>query len=180
MAKFNLRSLFSAVKKYQITFPYVVPPILISLAKESQEASDKSFFDLHSVKRIFCGASPLSEELTSHVRKRYPGVLLGHGYCMTEFVAVISQHPQEFYNGSSGCLVPGLEARIVDPEAKMWRDRASGERCSSRVPASRLANSRTTKQRERRSRMDGFGPVTGSNSGCIQRRVMLICSSSIG
>ncbi|CAM1511860.1 Fc.00g093730.m01.CDS01 [Cosmosporella sp. VM-42] len=116
MAKFELMSFIAAVKKFRMTFLYVVPPILISLAKQSAVAKDPELFNLPSVQRIFCGAAPLSGEVTSQIRKRYPGVLLGQGYGMTETATVVSQHPKEVYDGSSGCIVPGLEIRIIDAD----------------------------------------------------------------
>ena len=114
MAKFELMSLIKAVKRFQMTCLYVVPPMLIALAKQGAQAPDPTTFDLPSVRRIFCGAAPLSEELTSQIRDRYPGVLLGQGYGMTEAATVIASHPGVVYDGSSGCVVPGLEVRLID------------------------------------------------------------------
>ncbi|KAI5456050.1 hypothetical protein BGZ63DRAFT_367946 [Mariannaea sp. PMI_226] len=116
MAKYELMTLVAAIKRFQMTLLYVVPPILVSLAKQSGLAKDPEVFNLPSVKRIFCGAAPLSEELTSQIRTLYPGVLLGQGYGMTETATVVCQHPKEVYDGSSGCIVPGLQIRIVDSE----------------------------------------------------------------
>lgn len=113
MAKFELTSFVRAINKYKMTLLYVAPPILISLIKQGALAKDTTDFDLPSVQRIYCGAAPLSEELSSQIRKRYPGVLLGQGYGMTESATVISSHPKDVYDGSSGCIVPGLDIRIV-------------------------------------------------------------------
>ncbi|KAJ6437386.1 phenylacetyl- ligase protein [Purpureocillium lavendulum] len=116
MAKFELINLVTAVNRFRMSLLYVVPPILIALTKQADLANNASFFDMPSVKRMFCGAAPLSEELTSQIRQRYPGVLLGQGYGMTEASTVISQHPEEVYDGSSGCIVPGLEVRLIDSD----------------------------------------------------------------
>lgn len=116
MAKFELTSFVRAIKKYQMTLLYVAPPILISLIKQGALANDMSTFDLPSVRRIYCGAAPLSAELSSQIRTRYPDVLLGQGYGMTESATVISSHPEHVYDGSSGCIVPGLDIRIVDSD----------------------------------------------------------------
>ena len=113
MTRFELTSFVRAIKKYQMTLLYVAPPILVTLIKQGALAKDTRDFDLPSVQRIFCGAAPLSEELSSQIRKRYPGVLLGQGYGMTESATVISSHPKDVYDGSSGCIVPGLDIRIV-------------------------------------------------------------------
>lgn len=116
MRKFELTSFVRAIKKYQMTLLYVAPPILVTLIKQGALAKDTRDFDLPSVRRIFCGAAPLSEELSSQIRKRYPGVLLGQGYGMTESATVISSHPKDVYDGSSGCIVPGMDIRIVDSD----------------------------------------------------------------
>lgn len=122
MAKFELMSFIDAVKKYRMTLLYVVPPILIALIKQGALARDQTIFDLPSVKRMYCGAAPLTEELSSQIRKRYPGVLLGQGYGMTESATVISSHPGEVYDGSSGCVIPGLEIKILDADNNEVRE----------------------------------------------------------
>ena len=114
VAKFELMSLVSAIKEFNMTILYIVPPILISLVKQSAASSDKTIFALPSVQRIYCGAAPLSEELTQQIRKQYPGVILGQGYGMTETATVIASHPKDVFDGSSGCIVPGLECKIID------------------------------------------------------------------
>lgn len=122
MAKFELMNFVRAIKKFQMTMLYVVPPILIALIKQGALAKDPAFFDLPSVRRMYCGAAPLSEELSSQIRKRYPRVLLGQGYGMTESATVISSHPKGVYDGSSGCIVPGLEIKILDLEGNEVRE----------------------------------------------------------
>ncbi|CAG9947951.1 unnamed protein product [Clonostachys rosea f. rosea IK726] len=113
-AKFELRSLVKAIRKFKMTMLYVVPPILIALIKQGALTKDPTEFDLPSVKRMYCGAAPLSEELSSQIKARYPHVLLGQGYGMTESATVMASHPREVYDGSSGCVLPGLEIRLVD------------------------------------------------------------------
>lgn len=116
MAKFELGNFIRDVQRFRMTLLYVAPPILISLAKQSALAKDPSTFDLPSVRRIYCGAAPLSQELTAHLRDRYPNVLLGQGYGMTEAPTVIASHPGDVFDGSSGCIIPGLQIRIVDSD----------------------------------------------------------------
>lgn len=126
MAKFDLMSFIRAVKKFRMTLLYVVPPILISLAKQGALAKDPTIFNLPSVQRIYCGAAPLTEELTSQIRDRYPNVLLGQGYGMTEAPTVIASHPKEVFDGSSGCIIPGLEMKIMDSDGKEVRELNKG------------------------------------------------------
>ncbi|CAG9986790.1 unnamed protein product [Clonostachys byssicola] len=114
VAKFELMSLVKAIRKFKMTMLYVVPPILIALIKQGALTKNATGFDLPSVWRIYCGAAPLSEELTSQIKAHYPQVLLGQGYGMTESATVMASHPHEVYDGSSGCVLPGLEIRLVD------------------------------------------------------------------
>lgn len=83
MVKFDLEALVHAVRRFQMTLLYVVPPILIALAKQSAMAKDPGAYLLPSVRRIYSGAAPLTQELTGAIRQRYPNVLLGQGYGMT-------------------------------------------------------------------------------------------------
>ncbi|KXX76423.1 4-coumarate--CoA ligase-like 7 [Madurella mycetomatis] len=122
MAKFELMSFVHAINRFRMTLLYVVPPILISLIKQGGLAQDPTTFDLPSVKRMYCGAAPLSEELSSQIRKRYPSVLLGQGYGMTESATVISSHPKDVYDGSSGCIIPGIEIKIVGKDGNEVRE----------------------------------------------------------
>lgn len=113
MAKFELMAFIKAVQRFNMTLLYVVPPILIALSKQSALARDPAIFSLPSVRRMYSGAAPLTQELTQAIRERYPNVMLGQGYGMTEAPTVIASHPAEVYDGSSGCLVPGVQARII-------------------------------------------------------------------
>ncbi|VUC27867.1 unnamed protein product [Clonostachys rosea] len=114
VAKFELMNLVKAIRRFNMTMLYVVPPILIALINQGALTEDPADLDLPSVSRIYCGAAPLSQELTSQIRARYPHVLLGQGYGMTESATVMASHPRQVYDGSSGCVVPGLEIRLVD------------------------------------------------------------------
>ncbi|KAF4415773.1 phenylacetyl- ligase [Fusarium acutatum] len=116
MAKFDLMAFIRAIQRFQMTLLYVVPPILINLAKQSALAKDAKTFDLPSVRRIYSGAAPLTEELTEAVRHRYPGVIIGQGYGMTEAPTVIASHPGNVFDGSSGCIIPGVQVRILDSD----------------------------------------------------------------
>jgi acyl-CoA synthetase (AMP-forming)/AMP-acid ligase II len=103
------------VQDYRITVTYVVPPIVLALAKHP--AVDK--YDLSSVRLVFSGAAPLGEELeraTSQCLGRAP-VLQGYG--MTEASPVTHcnamREAGEARPGSVGRTVPNTETRIVDP-----------------------------------------------------------------
>ncbi|KAH9614839.1 hypothetical protein KSS87_006362 [Heliosperma pusillum] len=113
MAKFDLELMLKAIEKYRITHLWVVPPIVLALVKHG--AVNK--YDLSSLKQIGSGAAPLGKEIMSECSKKLPHVFVMQGYGMTETSGMISmEHPKlgARNSGSSGLLVPELEAQIVD------------------------------------------------------------------
>jgi acyl-CoA synthetase (AMP-forming)/AMP-acid ligase II len=95
-----------------------------------------SKYDLSSVTSLFTGAAPLGVETAEDFQKMYPGVTIRQGYgkipmCSEEIclysccigltetsTVVASTHPSDIVLGSSGCLIPGVEARIVSADGK--------------------------------------------------------------
>jgi 4-coumarate--CoA ligase len=59
MTRFELEKILGAVEKYRVTHFWVVPPIILALAKESVVKK----FDLSSLKHIGSGAAPLGKDL---------------------------------------------------------------------------------------------------------------------
>ncbi|XP_074272189.1 putative CoA ligase CCL7 [Silene latifolia] len=113
MAKFDLELMLKAIEKYRITHLWVVPPVVLALVKHS--AVNK--YDLSSLKQIGSGAAPLGKEIMSECSKKLPHAWILQGYGMTETCGMISlEHPKlgARNSGSSGLLVPELEAKIVD------------------------------------------------------------------
>ncbi|KAL2938455.1 4-coumarate--CoA ligase-like 7 [Bienertia sinuspersici] len=112
MEKFDFEKMLKAIGKYKITKLWVVPPIMLALAKHS--AVNK--YDLSSLKQIGSGAAPLGKEIMQECAKNVPQALILQGYGMTETCGVISvEHPRlgGRHSGSTGMLVAGVEARIV-------------------------------------------------------------------
>ena len=80
--RFDMVQMLELVQKHQITVLFLVPPIVLALAKHP--VVDK--FDIGSVRLIFCGAAPLSGELAESASKRV-GCEVAQGYGMTELSA---------------------------------------------------------------------------------------------
>ncbi|CAN6469922.1 unnamed protein product [Victoria cruziana] len=115
MSRFDLEDFLRAIEKYRITHLYVVPPIMIRLAKE--DAVRK--YDLSSLRRITTGAAPLGKHVMAECSKVVPLVEIVQGYGMTESCGIISAEiPEQVCSryGSCGGLVPGVECRVVDVE----------------------------------------------------------------
>lgn len=68
MAKFNIDKALKAVEKYSVTQLFVVPPVMIALAKQSVVNK----YDLSSVKLIASGGAPLGKKLMEETAKNIP------------------------------------------------------------------------------------------------------------
>lgn len=76
-------------------------------------------YDLSSVRLLFTGAAPLGKETAEELLKIYPTWHVGQGYGMTESATVVcttSEH--DIHQGTSGSLVPGTRAKIIDQDGK--------------------------------------------------------------
>ncbi len=76
-------------------------------------------YDLSSVRAIFTGAAPLGKETADDLQRLYPQWLIRQGYGLTETAAVVSSTSAlDIWFGSTGSLLPGIEARLVTPDGK--------------------------------------------------------------
>jgi acyl-CoA synthetase (AMP-forming)/AMP-acid ligase II len=122
LPRFDMIDFLAALQDHRITQTVVVPPIVNALAKHP--AVDQ--YDLSSLQWLGCGAAALGAELQLACAQRI-GCLVGQGYGMTEATACIAVWPvgTPVVPGSSGRLLPGVRARIVDPDT--GSDRNPGE-----------------------------------------------------
>ena len=79
MPKFEIEKFCSIVQNQKITFAYVVPPVVLLLAKHS--IVDK--YDLSSLRMINSGAAPLTRELVESVYERLK-IPVKQGYGLSE------------------------------------------------------------------------------------------------
>lgn len=93
-----------------------VPPIIINMLRNKDQCAK---YDLSSVSSLYTGAAPLGPETVDEYLKVYPTVAIKQAYGLTETSTVVcSTHPEDFLLGSSGCLMPGAEVRILSPEGQ--------------------------------------------------------------
>ncbi|KAK4408987.1 4-coumarate--CoA ligase-like 7 [Sesamum angolense] len=112
MSKFDLEMILKTVEKYRITHMWVVPPIILGLAKSSMVKK----YNLSSLKQIGSGAAPLGRELMQECAKNFPQAVVVQGYGMTETCGIVSiENPYAGprHSGSAGTLAPGVESQIV-------------------------------------------------------------------
>ncbi|KAF1816469.1 phenylacetyl-CoA ligase-like protein [Eremomyces bilateralis CBS 781.70] len=111
LPKFEPQSFLSAIQTHKINILYLVPPIIVLMTK-NKPLLDK--FDLSSVINIFTGAAPLGEETAADLLTQFPSWVVAQGYGLTETCTVVSASKfDDVWLGSSGSLLPSVEARIV-------------------------------------------------------------------
>ena len=120
MPRFDLAAFLDAIQRYQVTIAFVVPPIVLALAKHPLVEK----FDLSSLRFMMSGAAPLGADVAAEAQARIKVPII-QGYGMTELspvshLSVVGATPA----GSVGQLAPGSAARLVDPET--GRDAANG------------------------------------------------------
>ena len=112
MPRFDLAEFLRVVQDYRITRAFVVPPIVLALAKHPLVDE----FDLSSLELIGCGAAPLSAELEVACGKRL-GCRMAQGYGLTETSCNTHRATNDLAGqmpGEVGPPVPNTECRIVD------------------------------------------------------------------
>jgi 4-coumarate--CoA ligase len=111
MPRFDLEEFLTLVQEHEITIAYLVPPIVLALAKHPMIDQ----FDLSSIRLVFSGAAPLGAEVALEAAERV-GCDVVQGYGMTELSPVTHSTPMGgFKPGSIGLTISNTEVRIVDP-----------------------------------------------------------------
>ncbi|SPO23470.1 related to 4-coumarate-CoA ligase [Ustilago trichophora] len=127
LPRFALDVFLRTVQNYRVTFCFVVPPILLALAKHPMVEQ----YDLRSLTKVSSGAASLPHELREAVRKRL-NILSTDGYGMSEMSPLVcSQNNKDLdhYPGTVGQLVPGTEAKVIGLDGKEVGFDEEGELC---------------------------------------------------
>jgi long-chain acyl-CoA synthetase len=88
-----------------------------SMAWQVLEHADFDRYDLSSVESIGYGGAPAAPELVARIKEKFPKVMPGNGYGLTETSSVTSQNAAEDYQrkpDSAGLVVPVCDVRVVD------------------------------------------------------------------
>jgi steroid delta-isomerase-like uncharacterized protein len=112
MPRFDLEQFLQLIQNHGITHLYLVPPIVLALAKHP--SVDK--FNLSSLKHILSGAAPLDGAVQRAVASRLH-VPVVQGYGMTETSLAIAgtpPDPSKVKLGASGVLIANMEGKVVD------------------------------------------------------------------
>ena len=112
LPRWDLVQFLQLVQGYRVTRAYLVPPMVLALAK--QPIVDQ--FDLSTLKTIGCAAAPLSQEVARACSDRL-GCRIKQLYGMTE-VGITHIAPDDLdwsKLGTVGLCVPHSACKIVDP-----------------------------------------------------------------
>jgi acyl-CoA synthetase (AMP-forming)/AMP-acid ligase II len=112
MPRFELEAFLGLLRDHRVTRAYLVPPIVLALAKHPSVDD----FDLSSLEIIVSGAAPLDTSLASACADRL-GVRVVQGYGLTEtspVTHVCGDEPGEARTGSVGRVVPNTECKVID------------------------------------------------------------------
>lgn len=135
LPKFEPATFLNAIQRFKIEQLSIVPPLLIHIITHRDTVSK---YDLSSVRYVFSGAAPLGTEVIEGILKLYPSWNIGQGYGkqpppfpsisssdvilthaagMTEASPGISSTSEtDRLVGSSGCLLPGSKAKLIDAD----------------------------------------------------------------
>lgn len=83
MSSFDLVKYFELIQEHRVTRTFIVPPILLALAKHPIIDN----YDLSSLKAVSCGAAPSGDNITTTVEDRL-NCVVKQGFGMTELSPV--------------------------------------------------------------------------------------------
>jgi acyl-CoA synthetase (AMP-forming)/AMP-acid ligase II len=120
LPKFDFSTFLRSIAEFKINELFVVPPIVIMMTKNLDMCRK---YDLSSVRFLFSGAAPLGKESVKELQTTYPDWKVCQAYGLTETSTVVSSQSRvDIWPGSSGTLLPGVEARIVTVDGKEIHD----------------------------------------------------------
>ncbi len=104
-------AVYADIERYRPTLFYSVPTNYAALLSYHREGRD---FDLSSVRYAISAGEPLPPALFQRFKDRFAVEILDALGSTEMLQMVISNRPGEVRPGSSGKIIPGYEARIVD------------------------------------------------------------------
>jgi benzoate-CoA ligase family protein len=105
-------TIFANIKRYRPTLFFSVPTNYAALLAYKRDGGPD--FDLSSVRYAISAGEPLPAALFHRFRERFHVEILDALGSTEMLQMVISNRPGEIRPGSSGKIIPGFEARIVD------------------------------------------------------------------
>ena len=122
MPRFDLEQFLSLIEKHKVTMGYIVPPIVLALAKHPAVEN----YDLSTLKDVLSGAAPLPEPVARACAERN-NLSVRQGYGLTETSPVTHFNPRdhEIKLASVGPAAPSTRYRVIDVSTE--KDASPGE-----------------------------------------------------
>ncbi|KEF60905.1 uncharacterized protein A1O9_02469 [Exophiala aquamarina CBS 119918] len=124
--RFVFEDFLKFIQQFRITTLWLVPPILVMMAKRPETAR----YDISSVKHALSGAAPLSSDLQNEIMARFEPLVVCQAWGMTETTCAGIGTPglTKDLTGSIGYLLPNTEARLVNDKGEdLTTDAEPGE-----------------------------------------------------
>lgn len=114
MPRFEEELFLRSIQNYKITTLYLVPPLMIFLAKHPLVLK----YDMSSIIEINCGAAPLRKDIQELIKERLKVSNIRQGYGLTETTLAVTLQPMNTYKfGTSGTLAPNMMGKVIDPKS---------------------------------------------------------------
>jgi benzoate-CoA ligase family protein len=110
-ARASAERIYADIERYRPTLFYSVPSNYAALLAHTKAGSD---FDLSSIRHAISAGEPLPPAIFQRFKDRFEIEILDALGSTEMLHMVISNRPGEVKPGSSGKIIPGYEARIVD------------------------------------------------------------------
>lgn len=69
MAKYEMRKMLRAIEKFKVTHLFVVPPVVVEVAKKKAAVEE---YEVSSLREIMSGAAPLGKEMIESCANIFP------------------------------------------------------------------------------------------------------------
>lgn len=127
LQQFEEQSFLRTIEKYRCTILFLVPPLMVFLAKHP--SVDK--YDFSFVREIHSGAAPLSKETENAVRIRLknPNLTIYQGYGMSELTSGVMTQKRFLKPGSVGDVNVGVYVKVIDEKGNAIGPNKTGELC---------------------------------------------------
>ncbi|OWY54912.1 Aft1-1 [Alternaria alternata] len=114
----DVEDLFSIIEKLQINTLYLVPTLVSRILSGGKAGGH----DLSCVKEVYTGGAPLHPTLEEHVLRDHPTWKIKQCYGATEAGTAVSVTSDcDLWPGSVGCLLPGVQAKIIKSDGSETR-----------------------------------------------------------
>ncbi|KAL0936928.1 phenylacetyl-ligase-like protein [Colletotrichum truncatum] len=112
LQSFDLFQTLEAIEKYSLRRLWLIPSMITAITKAISLVNK---YDLSSVNTVVTAASPLDQETSSRFSQLFPSCKVIQAYGLTEASVIITMTDlDDIMHGSSGSLLPEIQARLVD------------------------------------------------------------------